>query len=88
MYIDNLYDALSVAVELDGRAAHPVSERFNDMRRDSANAAAGLATLRYGWADVVGRPCETAYEVAMLFRLRGWTGLPRRCGPACRVAAS
>lgn len=87
IYIDNLYEALGVAVELDGRAAHPVAGRFQDMRRDSANAAAGLITLRYGWSDVAGRSCQTATEIAMVFRQRGWIGELSYCGPSCRIAA-
>jgi hypothetical protein len=85
IYIDNLYEAFGVAVELDGRAAHPVAERFQDMRRDNANAAVGIVTLRYSWADVTARACDTASEVAMVFRLRGWDGVPQRCGPQCRA---
>jgi very-short-patch-repair endonuclease len=85
MYLDNLYDAARVAVELDGRAAHPVARRFEDMRRDSANAATGLTTLRYSWADVAGRACQTAAEVATVLQLHGWTGSPRRCGPGCQA---
>jgi hypothetical protein len=85
IYLDNLYDALGVAVELDGRATHTVEERFHDMHRDNANAAAGIITLRYGWPDVLGRSCETASEIAAVFRRRGWDGAPHRCGPACRV---
>ena len=87
IYLDNLYDAFGVAVELDGRAAHTAEERFRDMNRDNANTAAGITTLRYGWPDVTGRSCETASQIAAVFRQRGWDGLPRRCGPACRVAS-
>jgi hypothetical protein len=86
IYLDNLYDAFGVAVELDGRAAHTVEERFRDMNRDNANTAAGIITLRYGWPDVTGRSCETASQIAAVLRQCGWDGLPRRCGPACRVA--
>ena len=57
--------------------------RFGDMRRGSANAAAGLITLRYGWAEVTGRACQTAAEIALVFRQRGWTGELRRCGAGC-----
>lgn len=85
IYIDDLYDPYGVAVELDGQAAHPVASRFDDMRRDSANAAAGLITLRYGWADVTGRPCQVANEIAKVLRQRGWPGAPRRCGPGCSI---
>lgn len=84
-YIDNLYEEYDVAVELDGRAAHPVEERFNDIRRDNANAVGGITTLRYGWGDVTERACGTASQVGDLLRRGGWRGVLRRCGPGCRV---
>ena len=37
---------------------------FGDMRRDNAATSDGLATLRYGKADVFGIPCAVADEVA------------------------
>jgi len=40
---------------------------------------AGEATLRYGWADVLGRPCEVAAQVVAVLRARGWTGKPPGC---------
>jgi hypothetical protein len=85
IYIDNLYEEFGVAVELDGRAAHPTEARFGDMRRDNANAAAGIITMRYGWAEVIGRPCETANELGVVFQRFGWDGAPRRCQPTCRI---
>jgi hypothetical protein len=56
-----------------------------DNRRDNAAAADGIFTLRYGWADVTERPCETAREVAAVLGQRGWPGPLRRCGPGCRA---
>jgi hypothetical protein len=85
MYIDNLYEAPGVAVELDGQAAHPVAGRFEDMRRDSVNAAAGIMTLRYGWVEVAKRPCETANQIAAVLHQRGWSGRPKRCAPGCPI---
>src|ERR1700735_4508703 len=85
IYLDNHYDALRVAVELDGRAAHTADERFRDMHRDNANTVAGIITLRYGWSDVTVRRCETASQIAAVLRQRGWDGAPHRCGPACRL---
>ncbi len=75
-----------LAVELDGRAAHPPEQRWADSKRDNAHAALGILTVRYNWADVTTRPCLVAAEVAALLRQRGTAvmlrplrpGLPRR----------
>jgi hypothetical protein len=82
-YLDNLYSAYAVGVELDGLVAHPPGERWRDFRRDNAGAADGIITLRYGWADVTGQPCEVASQVAAVLRRRGWVGSPRTCGSSC-----
>jgi hypothetical protein len=82
-YLDNLYAEFQVAVELDGQAAHPAEARWRDVHRDNASAALGIITLRYGWADVTRNPCRVAGEIAQVLRLRGWTGYPRPCTPAC-----
>jgi hypothetical protein len=71
---------------IDGQASHPDERRWHDKHRDNAAAAEGLATLRYGWADVTERTCETAAEIAEVLRRRGWPGPLRRCGPNCRIA--
>jgi hypothetical protein len=84
-YLDNLYQGQLVCVELDGRAAHPVGERWRDYRRDNAGATDGIITLRYGWSDVTGQPCQVAAQVAAVLVQRGWPGRPRRCGRACAL---
>jgi hypothetical protein len=84
-YLDNLYEAYLLCIELDGLAAHPPGERWRDFRRDNAGAVDGIITLRYGWSDVTGAPCEVAGQVAAVLRQRGWTGATRRCGPTCRA---
>ncbi len=63
-YLDNLFAEFGVAVELDGRAAHPVETRWQDIHRDNYFASAGIITLRYSWADVTERPCQVAAEIA------------------------
>jgi hypothetical protein len=85
-FLDGLYAAYAVGVELDGLVAHPPGERWRDFRRDNAGAADGIITLRYGWADVTGRPCEVAGQVAAVLRQRGWAGSARACGPSCAAA--
>jgi len=84
-YLDNLYQAQLVGVELDGRAAHPVGERWRDFRRDNAGATDGVMTLRYGWSDVSGQPCQVAAQIAAVLTQRGWPGRPRRCGATCTL---
>jgi hypothetical protein len=84
-YLDNLYADFGLAVELDGLSAHPAETRGLDMRRDNYFAASGIITMRYCWADIIGRPCEVAGEVARVLRQRGWTGTLRICGPNCRA---
>jgi predicted transcriptional regulator of viral defense system len=85
IYRDARYQEYGVVVELDGRASHPDEQRWQDKHRDNASAAAGIVTLRYGWADVTERSCETAREVATVLGRRGWPGRLRRCGPGCRA---
>ena len=85
IYRDARYREYGVVVELDGRASHPDERRWQDKHRDNAAATAGIVTLRYGWADVTERPCETAREVAAVLSSRGWPGRLRRCGPGCRA---
>jgi hypothetical protein len=85
-YRDVLYDEYSVAVELDGRAAHPGDTRWSDIRRDNAAAADGVVSLRYGWRDVSQHPCLVAAQVAEVLRRRGYGGY-RGCSPGCPVSA-
>ena len=84
--VDVLYDEHGLLVELDGRLGHKGMGRFRDMRRDNVATTDGLATLRYGSADVFGSPCEVAQEVAINLARRGWLGPLHRC-QYCRRAA-
>jgi len=85
-YLDNLYEAYGLCVELDGAVAHPAEGRWRDTRRDNVNFVQGARTLRYGWPDVTERRCLTAAEVGTALRDRGWTGTIRPCGAACTTA--
>jgi hypothetical protein len=87
-YLDDLYEDYLVGVELDGQAAHPVEERWRDIRRDNAGAAEGIITLRFGWSDVTVHRCKTAAQVAAVLRHRGWKGTIRRCGPGCTAESA
>ncbi|MDW5328967.1 type IV toxin-antitoxin system AbiEi family antitoxin domain-containing protein [Plantactinospora sp. KLBMP9567] len=84
-YDDVRYADHATVVELDGCAAHPEASRARDRRRDNAAIVDGLNVLRYGSADVIERPCETAVQIASTLRRHGWTGPVNRCGPSCRV---
>ena len=85
VYRDLYYDEYQVAVELDGRLAHPADERWRDSQRDNQAGAQGVLTLRYSWRDIYGHACETAVLQARILRRRGWRGTPRPCSPGCPV---
>jgi very-short-patch-repair endonuclease len=85
-YLDNQYQEFGLAVELDGRVAHPAEARWADIRRDNYNAASGVVTLRYSWTDVTTRPCEVAAEIAAVLQQGGWAGRPAPCAPHCAAA--
>jgi very-short-patch-repair endonuclease len=84
--VDVLYDEYALLVELDGRRGHEGSGRFRDLKRDNAATTGGFATLRYGYADVVGDQCEVAFQVAANLAARGWPGPLLRCHRCQRVA--
>ena len=88
IWVDVDYDDYATRVELDGRLGHQGEGRFRDRRRDNRAAVDGVWTLRYGFAETFGSPCEVAAEVALVLRDRGWTGFPRLCGPACLLIMS
>jgi hypothetical protein len=86
-YRDALYRRFGLAVELDGRLAHPAEQKWRDARRDNIAAAGGITTLRFGWQDVATRPCEVAAQVAAVLSRGGFTGA-RPCSPTCPVGRS
>jgi predicted transcriptional regulator of viral defense system len=83
VYRDAYYEEYRLAVELDGRLAHPEEERWRDRRRDNQAGVDGIQTTRYDWQDVRGHPCETALLQARILRRRGWPGPPRPCSAGC-----
>ncbi len=85
IYRDVLYDEYKLAVELDGRAAHPGDTRWKDIWRDNAAVVDGIMTLRFGWDDLRVRPCLVADQVYRALR-RSAPVLARPCSPACPVA--
>ncbi|MFC7625959.1 type IV toxin-antitoxin system AbiEi family antitoxin domain-containing protein [Microlunatus sp. GCM10028923] len=76
------YPDYGVLVELDGHRGHTGSGRFRDMQRDNEAIVDGLVTLRYGWSDVIERPCAVATQVAAVLTRRGWPAVPTSC-PTC-----
>lgn len=82
-YLDVFIGEYGLHVELDGRLGHDrARERWRDMRRDNRSELAGLRHLRYGWADIVDRPCTVAAEQAVVLRQQGWMGSFTAC-PRC-----
>jgi hypothetical protein len=86
VYRDAYYQDYKLAVELDGRLAHPDEERRRDRHRDNKAGVDGILTTRYDWQDVRGHPCETALLQARILRRRGWRGRPRPCSAGCPLA--
>lgn len=79
-YLDVLIEDFRLHVELDGRLGHDrARETWRDMRRDNQSERLRLRHLRYGWADMIDRPCEVAVEQAVILRQQGWRGTFTRC---------
>jgi very-short-patch-repair endonuclease len=76
---DVAYERYHVLVELDGRDGHLGVGRFRDMNRDNRFVLRQYLTLRYGWFDVLQKPCEVASQVAAALVDRGWERSLRRC---------
>lgn len=88
-YLDNFYEEYGVCVELDGTAAHPEDEQWQDKRRDNANLFGGIVTFRFGFLELGEQRCESAAYVAGALRKRGWAGSPHPCGrPNCPLGAT
>lgn len=86
-YRDRCYPQFGrLVIELDGRRFHPDEQRGRDRERDNQAAVTGT-TLRYDWADVTRRACETAAQIAEALRNRGWAGTLQACSPTCRAVA-
>lgn len=85
VYRDVYYEEYLLAVELDGRLAHPDEERWRDSQRDVKAGVQGVQTCRYDWRDVYARACQTALLQAQILRRRGWLGTPKPCSPGCPV---
>jgi hypothetical protein len=81
---DVRYVRFGVTVELNGRLFHDGPQDWDaDLERELDAVVAGGLGLRFGWGQVFRRPCRTAVALGAILRSRGWSGAPRRCGPAC-----
>jgi hypothetical protein len=85
IWIDVDYLLFRTRVELDGQLGHQGEGRFRDRRRDNRSIVGRIWSLRYGFAETFGSPCDVAAEVAIVLSDRGWTGTPRSCGPRCTL---
>jgi very-short-patch-repair endonuclease len=62
--VDFAYPEVSLAIEVDGLAAHGSATALQaDLERQNALVAAGWVPLRFTWADVVRRPAAVATAV-------------------------
>ena len=82
---DRAYVEYQLLVELDGKQYHDEDRRGEDQGRDNHAAAAGNATIRYGWRDVTLGACESAAQLYAALRQRGYRGSITGCSPGCRV---
>lgn len=81
VYRDVEYEDHALVLELDGRLFHDsAAARDRDLDRDLDAAVDGRLTVRLGWGQVFGRPCETAPRIGLLLQQRGWDGDVVRCG--------
>ncbi|WP_329002497.1 hypothetical protein OHA18_05125 [Kribbella sp. NBC_00709] len=84
-FTDVFYAGFELVIELDGRFHLVPHRRWRDLERDNRATLRAEATLRYGWSDVTGRPCEAAVQVLRVLR-RTHPGLrAKACGPSCPV---
>jgi hypothetical protein len=82
-YRDRYYEIYKLIVELDGKQYHPPEHRGRDQDRDNDAAATVGSTLRYGWADVTRKRCESAKQVHAALTRSGYTGPLKPCSPVC-----
>ena len=82
-YRDRCYEDYGLIVELDGKQYHPAEHRGRDQDRDNDATATVGSTLRYGWADVTGKRCESARQVHAALAKRGYAGPLKPCSPSC-----
>lgn len=78
-YADGGYEQYRLLIELDGEHWHSGRQQFRDRKRDNRHALADWRSLRFGWPDIMGEPCEVAHDVVGMLRVGGWKGEFRSC---------
>ncbi|MFI5730982.1 hypothetical protein ACIA49_12735 [Kribbella sp. NPDC051587] len=58
---------------------------LRDVDRDNRATLRAESTLRYGWFDIMSRPCEAAVQVLSVLRRARPTVSAKPCGPCCPV---
>lgn len=76
--VDVAYE-VGLLVELDGQLGHTGRDVAKDRARDRRHLLAGRPTVRYGWPDIEGAPCQTAWQIGELLVRLGWTERPHHC---------
>ncbi len=84
-FTDVFYAGFELVVELDGRFHLIPNRRWRDLDRDNRATLRAEATLRYGWIDITGRPCEAAVQVLRVLRRTQPDLRAKPCGPSCPV---
>jgi very-short-patch-repair endonuclease len=84
-FTDVFYRGFELVVELDGRLHLAPRQRWRDLDRDNRATLRAEATLRYGWIDVTGRPCQAAVQVLQVLRRTQPALTADPCSPCCPV---
>ncbi|WP_132152041.1 type IV toxin-antitoxin system AbiEi family antitoxin domain-containing protein [Kribbella antiqua] len=84
-FTDVFYKGFDLIVELDGRLHLVPDQRWRDLDRDNCATLRAESTLRYGWLDVTGRPCQAAVQVLHVLRRRQPVLTAKPCGASCPV---
>ncbi len=84
-FTDVFYAGFDLVVELDGRLHLVPNRRWRDLDRDNRATLRAESTLRYGWLDVTGRPCDAAVQVLQVLRRTQPTLTARPCSSSCPV---
>jgi very-short-patch-repair endonuclease len=84
-FTDVFYGGFTLVVELDGRLHLVPNQRWRDLDRDNRATLRAEATLRYGWFDIINRPCEAAVQALQILRRTKPVPTAKPCGPSCPV---
>jgi hypothetical protein len=86
-FTDVAYEPVGLLVELDGRFHFAPGQRWRDLARDNRAALRSEVTLRYGWLDIISRPCSAAVQVLQVSRRKDPTIPAHACRrPTCPVS--